>query len=210
MLAFWVDPHAMKLTNVSKYFIRIVQSMQISKVQPAIDPLASVALLLAIGVGKASPAYGQFAISSTAIAPNASIASVYSCDGSDLSPPLSWSDAPTSAKSFALIVDDPDAPGSTFIHWVAYNIPAARTSMPQGVARAGQIDGGGQNGMNDFGHFGYNGPCPPRRTVHHYHFRLIALDSTLNLGEKVDAAALEAAMKGRVVASAELVGTFSR
>jgi Raf kinase inhibitor-like YbhB/YbcL family protein len=210
MLAFWVDPHAMKLTNVSKYFIRIVQSRQISKAKPAIAQLASVALLLLIGVGKSSPAYGQFVISSTAIAPNAPIASVYSCAGADVSPPLSWSGAPTSAKSFALIVDDPDAPGGTFIHWVAYNIPVARTSMPQGVAQNRQIDGGGRNGLNDFGHFGYNGPCPPPGSVHHYRFRLFALDSTLNLDEKVDAAALEAAMKGRVVASAELVGTFTR
>ncbi|HYL60515.1 MAG TPA: YbhB/YbcL family Raf kinase inhibitor-like protein [Candidatus Acidoferrales bacterium] len=184
--------------------------MQIVRAIPRTALIAGVVLMLATGVGKSTPAYGQFVLSSTAIAPNAPIARDYSCSGADVSPPLSWSGAPTSAKSFALIVEDPDAPGGTFIHWVAYNIPAARTSMPQGVARGGQIDGGGRSGMNDFGHFGYNGPCPPPGSVHHYHFRLFALDSTLNLGEKVDAAALEAAINGHVVASAELIGTFSR
>jgi Raf kinase inhibitor-like YbhB/YbcL family protein len=204
------DPHKTKLTIMGKYFIRIEQSMQNVKSIPRIALIAGAALLLATGVVKSTPAYGQFVLSSTAIAPNAPIASDYSCGGADVSPPLTWSGAPTSAKSFALIVEDPDAPGGIFIHWVAYNIPAGQTSMPQGVERASQIEGGGRNGMNDFGHFGYNGPCPPRGSIHHYHFRLFALDSTLNLGEKVDAAALEAAMKGHVVAKAELVGTFSR
>jgi Raf kinase inhibitor-like YbhB/YbcL family protein len=200
----------MKLTTVGKYFIPILQPMQAIKAVWRPVLLVVAALALAVGIGKSTPAYGQIVISSTAIAPDAPIARDYSCSGADVSPPLAWSGAPTSAKSFALIVEDTDAPGGNFIHWVAYNIPAARTSMPQGVARASQIDGGGQNGMNDFGHFGYNGPCPPPGSVHHYHFRLFALDSTLNLGEKVDAAALEAAMKGHVVANAELVGTFSR
>ena len=200
----------MKVTIVSNSFIRIVQLRRITTPIPRTALIAGLALLLATGVVKSTPAYGQFVLSSTAIAPNAPIASDYSCSGADVSPPLAWSGVPTSAKSFALIVEDPDAPGGTFIHWVAYNIPAARTSMPQGVARAGEIEGGGRNGMNDFGNFGYNGPCPPRGSVHHYHFRLFALDSELNPGEKVDAAALEAAMKGHVVASAELIGTFSR
>lgn len=184
--------------------------MQITKAKPPTVAVLAAALIVLLGVGKSSTAYGQFVLSSTVITPNAPIASAYSCTGADVSPPLSWNGAPVSAKSFALVVEDPDAPGGTFIHWVAYNFPATRTSVPQGVAQNAQIDGGGMQGMNDFGHIGYNGPCPPRGNVHHYHFRLFALDSTLNLDEKVDAGALEAAMKGHVVASPELVGTFSR
>ena len=76
-------------------------------------------------------------------------------------PALVWSRAPQSTKSFALIVDDPDAPGGTFVHWVAYNIPAGETSIPAGVPQTTEIAGGGTNGINSFEHTGYNGPCPP-------------------------------------------------
>jgi Raf kinase inhibitor-like YbhB/YbcL family protein len=158
----------------------------------------------------ARPAQAQFVLSSTAIAPGAMIASDYACTGSDKSPTLSWSNAPQATKSFALIVQDPDAPGGTFIHWVAYNIPAQTTSLPAGVPKKAEIDGGGENGINSFGQLGYNGPCPPPGKMHHYHFLLYALDSSLNLGDKADAAAVEAAMKGHVLATAELVGTFER
>ena len=117
--------------------------MQITKAKPPTVAVLAAALIVVLGVGKSSTAYGQFVLSSTAITPDAPIASAYSCTGADVSPPLSWNGAPVSAKSFALIVEDPDAPGDTFIHWVAYNFPATRTSVPQGVAQNAQIDGGG-------------------------------------------------------------------
>jgi Raf kinase inhibitor-like YbhB/YbcL family protein len=130
---------------------------------------------------------------------------------------LTWSNAPQATKSFALIVEDPDAPGGTFIHWVAYNISAQTNSLPAGVPQTVEIAGGGKNGINSFDHIGYNGPCPPPGKSHHYHFRLFALDSMLNPGDKPDtaaykpdAAALESAMKGHVLATAELVGTFEQ
>ncbi len=107
-------------------------------------------------------------------------------------------------------MDDPDAPGGAFIHWVAYNLPATATALIEGVPRAANIPGGGSNGVNSFGHVGYNGPCPPPGQVHHYRFHLYALDSALNLGDSADASAVQAAIKGHVLASAELTGTFSR
>jgi Raf kinase inhibitor-like YbhB/YbcL family protein len=158
----------------------------------------------------ARPAQAQFMLTSPAIAPGAMIPSDYACTGSDKSPALAWSNAPQATKSFALIVQDPDAPGGTFIHWVAYNIPAQTTSLPAGVPKTAEINGGGKNGINSFGNVGYNGPCPPPGKVHHYHFLLYALDSTLNLPDKADAAAVEDAMTGHVLATAELVGTFER
>jgi len=166
--------------------------------------------LLTILFVYAGPVYAQLTLASSAIAPGAVIASDYSCTGADRSPALAWSNAPQSTKTFALVVEDPDAPGGTFIHWVAYNIPARATSLPAGVPRTAEIPGGGTNGINGFEHIGYNGPCPPPGQMHHYHFRLFALDSTLTTGDKADAAAIESAMKGHVVATAELVGTFER
>jgi len=156
------------------------------------------------------PAQAQLALTSPAIAPGAAIDADFGCTGADQSPALAWSNAPQSTKSFALIFEDPDAPGGTFIHWVAYNIPARETSLPAGVPQTSEIADGGTNGVNGFDHLGYNGPCPPPGKMHHYHFRLFALDSALTPGDKADAAAVESAMRGHVLATAELVGTFER
>jgi len=171
---------------------------------------ASIGLILALLGANAHPAQAQLSLTSPAIAPGAAIADEYACDGADRSPALAWSGAPESTKSFALIVDDPDAPRGTFIHWLAYNIPASETSLPAGVPQTAEIAGGGTNGINGFGHIGYNGPCPPPGKMHHYHFRLFALDSTLMPGDKPDADAVRSAMSGHVVANSELVGTFQR
>jgi Raf kinase inhibitor-like YbhB/YbcL family protein len=156
------------------------------------------------------PAQAQLTLTSPAITPGAAIAAEYACTGADHSPALSWSGAPDSTKSFALIVDDPDAPSGTFIHWVAYNIPARVTSLPAGLPQTAEIASGGTNGINGFEHIGYNGPCPPPGKTHHYHFRLFALDSMLTPGDKAGANAVRSAMNGHVVATAELVGTFER
>src|ERR1700731_2899139 len=117
-------------------------------------------VLISILFAYARPAQAQFALTSPAIAPGATIASDYACTGSDRSPALAWSNAPQATKSFALITQDPDAPGGTFIHWVAYNIPAQTTSLPTGVPRNVKINGGGGKGINSFGNGGYKGPSP--------------------------------------------------
>lgn len=167
-------------------------------------------IILSIELQGIAGAQSQMVLHSTSIAPGAAIASGFACTGADRSPELAWSGAPKSTITFALIVDDPDAPGGTFIHWVAYNIPARRAALPAGVPQAAEIPGGGKNGMNSFGHLGYNGPCPPPGNIHHYRFHLYALDSALSVGDGTDAAAVESAIKGHVVADAELTGTFNR
>jgi Raf kinase inhibitor-like YbhB/YbcL family protein len=156
------------------------------------------------------PVQAQLALTSPAFASGGAVAADNACTGDDQSPPLRWSNAPQATKSFALIVEDPDAPGGTFIHWVAYNIPAQTTSLPAGVPQTAEIAGGGKNGINGFDHIGYNGPCPPPGKMHHYHFRLFAVDSMLTPGDKPDAARVTSAMNGHVAATAKLVGTFER
>jgi Raf kinase inhibitor-like YbhB/YbcL family protein len=169
----------------------------------------SLALIITVST-VARPAEAQLILNSPAIAPGAKIADEFTCTGADRSPALTWSNAPQATKSFALVADDPDAPSGTFIHWVAYNIPPQANSLPAGQPQTEEIATGGKNGINSFDHIGYNGPCPPPGKTHHYHFHLYALDSTLTLGDNADADAVRAAMKGHVLATAELVGTFER
>jgi Raf kinase inhibitor-like YbhB/YbcL family protein len=171
--------------------------------------LAALVILLA-GLRGIALAESQLVLQSPAIAPAAEIPSDFACTATDRSPELKWSGAPKGTVSFALVVDDPDAPGGDFIHWVAYSIPAGRTSLPAGVPQDVEIPGGGKNGMNSFGHIGYNGPCPPPGKIHHYRFHLYALDSMLNVDDKADAPAIQSAIKGHILAEAELVGTFKR
>jgi hypothetical protein len=137
----------------------------------------------------------------------------FSCEGEDASPALKWEGAPAGTKSSALIADDPDAPGGTWVHWVAYAIPATMTELPEGVAKTDVVAAlaGFKQGVTSFGRVGYGGPCPPRgHGVHHYHFRLYALDTALNLAPGVKRHQLDAAMKGHILAQAELVGTYQR
>jgi Raf kinase inhibitor-like YbhB/YbcL family protein len=148
-------------------------------------------------------------ISSPAFAPGASIPPQFTCEGRDLAPALEWRGVPAGAKSLALIVDDPDAPDPkapkmTWVHWVAFNIPAAAAGLPEG----GALPKGAASGVNDWKRTGYGGPCPPIGR-HRYFFKLFALDSELRLG-KPTKAELEAAMKGHVLEKAELMGTYEK
>lgn len=132
-------------------------------------------------------------------------------DGGDVSPPLSWSGVPAGTKAFALICDDPDAPRGTWVHWVLFDLPAARTELPAGVAKGERPAPGGAQGRNDFGDLGWGGPAPPRgHGVHHYEFRLSALDKSLGLPPGATKAQVEAAMRGHVLAQAKLTGTYRR
>ncbi len=148
-------------------------------------------------------------ISSAAFASGQSIPSKYSCVGREVSPPLTWSGAPANTKSFALIVDDPDAPGGTWVHWVMYNIPAATNSLPEAVQAGGQLSDGSLQGKNSYGNLGYNGPCPPSGT-HRYFFKLYALDAMLSLSSGASKQQLLSAMQGHILAQGELMGTFSK
>lgn len=163
-------------------------------------------------MGFADAAYAQDAVElkSSAFASGGAIPRQYSCEGEDYSPPLSWTGVPHSARSLALIVDDPDAPVGTWVHWVVYNLPAELRKLDEKVDKGPTIAGGGQQGRNDFRRYGYGGPCPPPGPTHHYHFRLYALDASLDLKSGATAAELKKAMEGHVVAGADLVGTYRR
>ena len=151
----------------------------------------------------------SISLSSTAFAAGASIPSDYSCKGRSVSPPLAWGDPPTGTRSFALIMDDPDAPIGTFVHWVIYNIPASSRGLPEAVPTNGQLVDGTLQGNNGSGKAGYTGPCPPSGT-HRYFFKLYALDNVLSLPSGPSKDQLLQAMQGHILAQGELMGTFSK
>lgn len=138
---------------------------------------------------------------------------MYTCEGRDLSPPLAWSGAPANVKTFALIVDDPDAPDPAkpqrvYVHWVVYNLSATATTLPENASKIG-LPKGAVQGENDWGKREYGGPCPPIGR-HRYFFKLYALDIELTGLSSLTKADLERAMKGHVVGSGELIGTYQK
>jgi hypothetical protein len=154
----------------------------------------------------------SFKLTSSAFSEGGSIPTVYTCEGKDTSPPLAWSGAPAGTKSFAIIVDDPDAPDPahpkmTYVHWVAYNIPATVTELAEGAGK-GAMPAGSSEGLNDWKKAEFGGPCPPIGT-HRYFFKLSALDTTLNLSKPAKAD-LEKAMKGHILGTAQLMGTYHK
>jgi len=132
------------------------------------------------------------------------IPQVYTCDGGNVSPPLSWTGIPGNTTSLALIMDDPDAPGGTWVHWVLYNLPPDLSGIEQGKS------GGGTVGINDFKRLGYGGPCPPKGTTHRYYMRVYALDMMLDLKSGATKAQVESLMRGHILAQGQLVGKFGR
>jgi Raf kinase inhibitor-like YbhB/YbcL family protein len=130
----------------------------------------------------------------------------YTCDGSDISPPLQWTGVPDGTRSIALIVDDPDAPRGTWTHWVVANLDAATTSLPEG----GPLPEGAVEGRNDFDRTGYGGACPPPGSEHRYFFRLYALDSELDVRPDVTRKDVLAALRDHVLDEGELMGRYSR
>jgi Raf kinase inhibitor-like YbhB/YbcL family protein len=134
----------------------------------------------------------------------------FSCEGADISPALAWNDPPSGTKSFALIVDDPDAPVGDWVHWVVYNLPVTLRALPQNFAKTEQSSDGTRQGLNDFKKIGYNGPCPPAGKPHRYFFKLYALDARLNLNSRASKKELEAAMQGHILAQGEYMGRYAR
>lgn len=160
----------------------------------------------AIGSGGLAES-SSMTVSSTSFRNNDYLAAEFSCEGRDQSPEIHWK-YQGKAGSYALICEDPDAPGGSFIHWVVYNIPGAYVNLAAGFPKSGAPDGIIQ-GRNDFGETGYNGPCPPKGKVHHYVFTVYVLDLPIT-DKNLSAAELKKAMKGHVKGSASVTGLFKR
>ncbi len=190
--------------------------------------LLLVVLVLGAGCGRAprtirraptqeppvsAQATDSLALTSTAFPAGGAIPSRHTCEGEDVSPPLAWVGAPDGTISFALIVDDPDAPDpkapkTTWVHWVLYDLPGTATTLPEGV-RPDSLPGGTRQGLNDWKQPGWRGPCPPVGR-HRYFFKLYALDAKLGELPAPNKAAVEQAMQGHVLAHAEWMGTYEK
>ena len=151
----------------------------------------------------------EIKLTSTAFKDGEMIQSKYTCDGVNVSPPLSWFGVPANAKTIALIVDDPDAPGKTWVHWVIYDLPAGTNSLPENVAKEEELVLGGKQGTNDFKQIGYGGPCPPHGT-HRYYFKIYAVDAAAALPPGATKDQLSKAMEGHIVAQGQLMGRYKR
>jgi Raf kinase inhibitor-like YbhB/YbcL family protein len=174
--------------------------------------LFSTAAAISTNAHAGEDAVMPLTLQSPAFEPNGNIPRVHTCEGSDVSPPLQWQEEPANTKSFALVIDDPDAPDPnapkmTWVHWVVYNLPASTHALSQGASR--KMPAGAREGVNDWKRPGYGGPCPPVGR-HRYFHKLYALDVELPDLHEPTKAQLEAAMKGHVVAQAEIVGTYQK
>ena len=152
----------------------------------------------------------SFELKSSAFENNGFIPRQFTGQGVDISPALQWQDAPGQTKSFALINDDPDAPGMTWVHWVIFNIPADKTTLSEAVPTKAELSDRTKQGINDFGQIGYGGPMPPPGKAHRYFFKLYALDCMLDLKSGITKSELLKAMQGHILAQAELVGQYRR
>lgn len=151
-----------------------------------------------------------FELQSSALASGGEIPVQYTCDGADRSPPLRWADPPEQTRSFALIADDPDTPGGTWVHWVLYAVPAGLRELAEGIPARETVPGVGSQGLNDFQKVGYGGPCPPRGPAHRYFFRLYALDTEVTLPPRKTKADLLKAIERHVLGQSELMGHYKR
>lgn len=153
-------------------------------------------------------------LKSAAFTHKGNIPQKFTCDGADVSPELSWSGAPQGTKSFVMIMDDPDAPPGTWVHWVLYDLPGDLTELREGLPKTETLQSGAKHGLcwgvNKFDRVGYYGPCPPPGKPHRYFFKLYALDKTLGLPSKATKDQALKAMQGRILSQGELVGTYGR
>jgi Raf kinase inhibitor-like YbhB/YbcL family protein len=152
----------------------------------------------------------SFSMTSAAFRDGDTIPTRYTGDGEDVSPPLTWPEPPPEAKSFALIADDPDAPRGTWVHWVAYRIPAELRELNEALPKKPEAPNGILQGKNDFGKVGYNGPAPPPGKPHRYFFKLYALDFVPTARPGMTKQELLAAIEGHVIGEAQLMGTYGR
>jgi Raf kinase inhibitor-like YbhB/YbcL family protein len=170
--------------------------------------LASLCQVPLRAAEKTHPAPMQ--LTSSAFLAGEPIPAKYTCDGNNVSPPLQWSGAPPGTKSLALLVDDPDAPMGIWVHWVLFDLPANTTELAEDLAKSQYLPNGSKQGLNDFKHLGYGGPCPPPGKPHRYFFKLYALSAPLDLKPGVTRKEVERAMDKLVLAQGQLMGTYKR
>lgn len=177
-------------------------------------PQVSIVSALLIWALAGGAAWGGTLPSTIAVASPAFATGVipteFTCDGANQSPQVRWTALPPAAKSAAIVLDDPDAPSGDFHHWLIYNLPPGVRSLPANLPKTPTIPGGGSQGRNDRGAIGYTGPCPPPGPPHHYRLTLYALSRTLKFNSPPEASALDAALKGSVIATARITATFRR
>jgi Raf kinase inhibitor-like YbhB/YbcL family protein len=153
-------------------------------------------------------------ITSSAFAANSAIPAKHTCDGEDVSPALAWAGVPEGAKSLVMIMDDPDAPPGTWVHWVLYDLPADASGLPEGLPKKEKLENGAAHGLcwgvDSFSRVGYYGPCPPAGSPHRYCFKLYALDAVLGLAPRATKPEVSKAMEGHVLAEGELIGNYQR
>jgi Raf kinase inhibitor-like YbhB/YbcL family protein len=149
-------------------------------------------------------------LSSTAFKNDSAIPQRFSCQGEDISPMLTWSSAPEETKSFALVIEDPDAPNGTFIHWVIYNIPSSEHGLAENIARRDPLPNGARQGTNSAQQLGYMGPCPPAGKAHRYYFKLFALDTEINIPGEATHDKLMSTIQGHILAKGEIMGTYQK
>jgi Raf kinase inhibitor-like YbhB/YbcL family protein len=169
------------------------------------------------GLSDPAPTPATIALSSPAFRDGGALPTRFTCDGRDVSPPLSWTDVPEGARSLVLVVSDPDAPRGTFSHWVVFNLPPDLNELQEGIGPGGSIgsvagasDTNPTQGTNGFNNAGYNGPCPPQGSAHHYVFQIYALDTVLALDESANREQILEALEGHVLAEGRLTAVFSR
>lgn len=182
-----------------------------------LNPVIAAALLVAAaacgggsggGAGIDVSEVARMDVASSAFRPGEAIPVMHTCDGADVPPPLSWSGAPESARAFAVVVDDPDAPGGTWVHWLVWNIPPGAGEVA--AAASGGFAGDAAEGKNSWGSQGYRGPCPPSGKQHRYSFRVYALDGALDLAPGASMDEFEHAAQPHLVAAGEVTGTYRR
>lgn len=146
----------------------------------------------------------------SAFKPGDNVPLPFTCDGANVSPPLTWTAPPDGTESLAVIVDDPDAPHRTWTHWLVYNVPPTERELSEAIAPRSELASGAQQGRNDFGDVGYGGPCPPPGRPHRYFFRVFALDTQLTFPTAPSREQIDRAMRGHVLASGQIMGHYRR
>jgi hypothetical protein len=171
-----------------------------------------ITLLAAINfLGAKNMTHHTIQLSSPSLPHQARLHIDQTCEGKNISPQLTWSNVPATTKSFALICDDPDAPAKVWVHWTIFNIPTTAATLSAGIPTTPTLANGARQGMNDGGTIGFGGACPPKgHGLHHYIFTLYALDTILDLKPGISRTLLENAMKGHILATGQLIGTYSR